>query len=488
MRKQFLFTLTLLLLPFLFLKAQVFDGEWSCLYATEDDRGNGTGHNTISVASLGEDEFVALVNVNTNVGCYLVGYRGADSLLGRLNYYGYGSSEVGAVQLEWISGFDLVQMNEAYDIASGFDSLIFVANNDDNHNILVFKLGVDSVYSHPWRLEVGTTDSLWAIDLDDNGRVFISTQGDDSNPSKVIVYDSPTNDASWESGHTTTPLHTITLPDNGVARGVTVNADGTIFYVSNFDSKKIYRYDGNPTDGYTLNTIFNCEIADTHIATLLGSDTLYPGPWGLQFLNGKNLLFVACDVSFQTGSGYEYGRIYTIEPNTGAVLDTIDAALWNYIHCDSSYYRPGSADPGNASGYTSTYNLDFDENENIYTQSFFGWTIDKWQYSSTLPTIPILGIERDPVQTPVEFSLNQNYPNPFNPTTTVEFSIVKDGDVTLSVYSINGELIQNLINSTYFSPGTYKVTFDASKLVSGTYIYTLRFGNEALSKKMMLIK
>ncbi|MBN2571187.1 MAG: hypothetical protein JXA68_03600, partial [Ignavibacteriales bacterium] len=425
MSKSISYIFILFLLPFIVLQSQVFDGEWSCLYATEDDRGNGTGHNTISVAVLGEDEFVALVNVNTNVGCYLIGYRDADSLLGRLNYYGY-SSEVGALQLEWVAGFDLVQMTEANDIATAYDSLIFVPNNDDSHNILVFKLGIDSVYSHPWRLEVGTTDSLWAIDIDGNGRVFVTTQGDLSNPSKVILFDSPTNDASWESGHTTTPLHTITLPDNGLARGVTVNEDGTMFFVSNFDTKKIYRYDGNPTDGYTLNTIFNCEIADTHIATVLGSDTLYPGPWGLQFLNGKNLLFVACDVSFQTGSGYEYGRIYTVDPNTGSVLDTIDAAMWNYIHCDSSYYRPGSADPGNASGYTSTYTLDFDENDNIYTQSYFGWTIDKWQYSTTLPTIIIVGIEKEPSTTPLEFSLEQNYPNPFNPSTSIEFSIDKE--------------------------------------------------------------
>ncbi|MBN2571032.1 MAG: T9SS type A sorting domain-containing protein, partial [Ignavibacteriales bacterium] len=81
-----------------------------------------------------------------------------------------------------------------------------------------------------------------------------------------------------------------------------------------------------------------------------------------------------------------------------------------------------------------------------------------------------------------------NYPNPFNPSTSIEFSIDKEGDVSLSVYSITGELIGHLINSTSFAAGTYRISFDASKLAAGTYIYTLRLGNQTVSKKMMLLK
>ena len=84
--------------------------------------------------------------------------------------------------------------------------------------------------------------------------------------------------------------------------------------------------------------------------------------------------------------------------------------------------------------------------------------------------------------------MEQNYPNPFNPTTTIEFSINKGSNVSLSIYDINGRLVTNLIKSTYFESGSYKIRFDASKLASGTYIYLLKNGTQELSKKMTLLK
>ena len=93
-----------------------------------------------------------------------------------------------------------------------------------------------------------------------------------------------------------------------------------------------------------------------------------------------------------------------------------------------------------------------------------------------------------PNQLPSEFSLNQNYPNPFNPTTTIEFSVAENSPIKLSVYSLTGELVTHLINSSNFGKGTYRVTFDATKLASGNYIYVLDTGSNVISKKMSLIK
>jgi hypothetical protein len=59
--------------------------------------------------------------------------------------------------------------------------------------------------------------------------------------------------------------------------------------------------------------------------------------------------------------------------------------------------------------------------------------------------------------------------------------------VNLSVYDINGQLVSELISSS-MEKGTYKYTFDASKLASGTYIYTLKAGALTASKKMTLLK
>ena len=89
---------------------------------------------------------------------------------------------------------------------------------------------------------------------------------------------------------------------------------------------------------------------------------------------------------------------------------------------------------------------------------------------------------------PVDFELKQNYPNPFNPSTTIAFSLPKESTVSLKIYNVLGELVALLIDNKTFYPGKYSITFDASELTSGTYIYTLESNGKRLSKKMILQK
>lgn len=88
---------------------------------------------------------------------------------------------------------------------------------------------------------------------------------------------------------------------------------------------------------------------------------------------------------------------------------------------------------------------------------------------------------------PNKIKLHQNYPNPFNPVTQIKYDIAETSDVKLNIYNTNGQLVANLIDGKV-NPGFHTVNFDASKLNSGVYIYTLHVGNKAFSKKMVLIK
>jgi len=88
---------------------------------------------------------------------------------------------------------------------------------------------------------------------------------------------------------------------------------------------------------------------------------------------------------------------------------------------------------------------------------------------------------------PAAFKLSQNYPNPFNPATIIGYSIPKDEFVELKVYDILGKEVTKLVNEYQIS-GTHNVSFDASSLPSGTYVYTIKAGNYTESKKMVLMK
>ncbi len=91
------------------------------------------------------------------------------------------------------------------------------------------------------------------------------------------------------------------------------------------------------------------------------------------------------------------------------------------------------------------------------------------------------------VELPLEYSLEQNYPNPFNPSTTIKFSIAKDGFVKLVIYNMLGEEVTALVNGVQ-KAGRYEVTFDGSKLASGVYVYRLEAPNFISSKKLILLR
>ncbi|MBK7254529.1 MAG: T9SS type A sorting domain-containing protein [Ignavibacteria bacterium] len=80
-----------------------------------------------------------------------------------------------------------------------------------------------------------------------------------------------------------------------------------------------------------------------------------------------------------------------------------------------------------------------------------------------------------------------NYPNPFNPKTEISYEVPAVKSVKLTVYNILGKEMAELVNERQ-SPGKYKVSFDASDLTSGVYIYKLSTENFTETKRMILIK
>lgn len=90
-------------------------------------------------------------------------------------------------------------------------------------------------------------------------------------------------------------------------------------------------------------------------------------------------------------------------------------------------------------------------------------------------------------ETPDTYSLNQNYPNPFNPSTSIQFGLPQSSDVTLEVYTMLGQKVATLVNETR-NAGYHTVTFDASNLSSGMYIYRIQAGNFSQTKKFTLLK
>ena len=88
--------------------------------------------------------------------------------------------------------------------------------------------------------------------------------------------------------------------------------------------------------------------------------------------------------------------------------------------------------------------------------------------------------------TPRTFSLSQNYPNPFNPATTIEFSLSRNEHAILRVFNLLGQKIATLIDDLK-PAGVHTITWDASHLPSGIYVYRLQAASFADAKKMVRV-
>jgi hypothetical protein len=90
-------------------------------------------------------------------------------------------------------------------------------------------------------------------------------------------------------------------------------------------------------------------------------------------------------------------------------------------------------------------------------------------------------------QVPEQFVLSQNYPNPFNPSTTIKFGIPRNSFATLKVFNILGQEVATLVNGET-EAGSYEMTWNASGLSSGIYLYRLQAGKFIETKQMILLR
>ncbi len=99
----------------------------------------------------------------------------------------------------------------------------------------------------------------------------------------------------------------------------------------------------------------------------------------------------------------------------------------------------------------------------------------------------LTGISQNGNEIPEVYKLGQNYPNPFNPSTKIDFSIPKDGFVSLKIYDVLGREAASIVAKD-FKAGSYTVDYDASSLSTGVYFYTLTSSDFIETKKMILVK
>ena len=134
-----------------------------CQYSnSEVTGGNDASNRTVGIAVLSEDNFVMSINRDSVPFYALCKWTNATATTGEGNDV-----------LQWFYSFDTVNLEYPYGMAVDGSGYLYVCNNDPEYNILVFDAnGADPVAS-PYRLATMAGDTLYTIDVDDAGYVYV---------------------------------------------------------------------------------------------------------------------------------------------------------------------------------------------------------------------------------------------------------------------------------------------------------------------------
>jgi len=243
----------------------------------------------------------------------------------------------------------------------------------------------------------------------------------------------------------------------GFSRACAVTADDSDLYFPSYALWLTVHYKGDPLNGYVFK--------DTLFRGLAGTAASFDPKKHYLWLNAGGTAGNASLPPWQGGRIYGFDMTNRSNPvlKDSVVYDT-SVTKFTHAFCDT---RDIAFSPTGDTLYLGLWATDTAGIE-VFTRN-------------------TTAVERqsDPVVNTYE--LSQNYPNPFNPSTEIKFTVAKSGMTTLRVYDLLGREVATLVDQE-MSPGSYRATFDASKLASGTYVYELRSGDARLVKKMMLMK
>lgn len=295
--------------------------------------------------------------------------------------------------------------------------------------------------------------------------------------------------------------------NESLSNALAVDNDGFIYVTT--DSGKLFKIEFNSDETEFAQIVWETEIGTGFdVSPVVGYDgSIYVGGNESAFYSIKNI-DGSINWKYNTMGGVsttatinEFGIVY-LGDETGRIyaLDENGVLQW-YYDAESSI--------GNATAYLDG-NIIFTTTEGEVIKIYDGWRysalvralkakkiVDKspqwgtyqgnFRRSGNQLEATILSNEEEDDEIPEKFTLSQNYPNPFNPSTNIEFGLPETSYIKLIIYNLLGQNVATLVD-TKLSPGTHTISFDASRLASGIYIYQLTTDQGVFTKRLTLIK
>ena len=396
----------------------------------------------------------------------------------------------------------LTQRAETSHITVGVQQTVFVENNFSSGNVTVNS----STYSSGSSFNLSSSNSLNVVAIDNQT---------DSQGYTRIWNASGTNNSSWQiGGSVLTNSSSYTYYANSSQNGVHITAflmkicnltfSGPVYGGSTYYSNGVVQVvEGNPIQVTASDRVSSDYMYQTFASWADNSSTQNPRSFttysnlsvGINYNNVKpNNYYRHLTINTIVGNPVQLN--WSEHPNTGVTEYRIFRKVRPSGGVTSAEVQIGTV----ARGTTTFTDYDYVISNMFYYQLYYdvrayyqpnGSTTDPDFISTFGQIAPSYNDGQKATasatqEVPNEYSIT-NYPNPFNPTTTINYQLPENGFVTIKIYDVLGKEVATLVNENK-SAGYYNVSFDASKLTSGVYIYTITANNFTLSKKMLLMK
>ena len=346
-------------------------------------------------------------------------------------------------------------------------------------------IGIDSVWVK-WRINSGTTKHVKLPNTSGNifSALFNSVNGDVAF-NDVIYYKIYAQDNSTQHNRDSSAQYNFTIISQATSCIGTGTTSTSYPYYTLYEDSRTQML-------FTASEI----IAGGGAAGLIqkfGLTILTVGSPAMSNFSIKMQTITASTISTWTETGWT--TVYTSPAYTppGTGLQYIDLATqyaWNgtgnllvEVCFDNAAWSGNSTVAGTAQTGTVVHH---------HMDASTGCSLTPTSTAATRPNVCLVintavGVNPIGNATPSVYSLSQNYPNPFNPVTKINFSIPKQGLVTMKIYDVLGREVRTLVNDVKMA-GNYSVDFNASEFASGVYFYRLESGTFSEIKRMMLIK
>ena len=212
---------------------------------------------------------------------------------------------------------------------------------------------------------------------------------------------------------------------------------------------------------------------DTHVITT--SIEMAPGQYMVLGRNGDEA----------ENGGYTADYIYSSFQlgNTEdeiIILDGDDNIVDNVSYGNTFPYSSGISMYLKNVTYNSNLDTSWAASFNMYGDGDMGNPGRAWDDTSTIAVITDDFL-------PEEIKLYPSYPNPFNPITTISVSIANAALIKVSIYDVNGRLVDNLYDSI-IAPGHHQLAWHATNKPSGIYFVLLESAGQIKTQKLVLMK